>query len=97
VGKIGSPLGIGQPIDEFLFKFSIEATEEIEHEREAAQSRGLPRGLSSWQYSSVHFRSATPLNASAKRQDAAEQEADKKEEKKDEKKEEKKDEKKAYL
>src|SRR5260370_15022161 len=40
------------------------------------------------------FGAATPLNASAKRQDAAEQEQDKKEEKKDEKKEEKKDEKK---
>src|SRR6266446_795961 len=40
------------------------------------------------------FGAATPLNAGAKRQDAAEQEKDKKEEKKDEKKEEKKDEKK---
>src|SRR6266576_3094373 len=40
------------------------------------------------------FGAATPLNAGAKRQHAAEREQDKKEEKKDEKKEEKKDEKK---
>src|SRR6267143_517977 len=56
-------------------------------------------GLAAWFVVLAIFRgfiigAATPLNAGAKRQDAAEQEKDKKEEKKDEKKEEKKDEKK---
>src|ERR1700687_3958595 len=55
------------------------------------------RGLTAWFvvlaiFLGVTFAGATALNASAKRQDAAEQ--DKKEEKKDDKKEEKKDEKK---
>jgi len=57
------------------------------------------RGLTAWFVLSAivlgfSFGGATALNASAKRQDAAEQEKDKKEEKKEEKKDEKKEEKK---
>src|SRR5437667_64340 len=53
------------------------------------------RGLAAWFvvlaiFLGFIFGAATPLNAGAKRQDAAEQEQDKKDEKKDEKKEEKK-------
>src|SRR5258708_19755576 len=61
--------------------------------------QGSLRGRTAWFVLSAivlgcSFGGATALNASAKRQDAAEQEKDKKEEKKEEKKDEKKEEKK---
>jgi len=52
--------------------------------------------LSSWQYSSGHFRSRNAAERQRKTAGCAEQEQDKKEEKKDEKKKKKKTRKKAY-